>query len=84
MQQAIEENDTTGTFCHSSSILWLFIYVRACVCECKHIYALYICISLIMCSLFSYVFLWAEDGIKSSRELHNPINSYSGEVIYLI
>jgi len=37
-----------------------------------------------MCSLFSYVFLWAEDGIKSSRDLHNPINSYSGEVIYLL
>lgn len=37
-----------------------------------------------MCSLFSYIFLWAEDGIKSSRELRNPIKSYSGEIIYLI
>lgn len=81
MQQAIEENDTTGLFvthhpCYDS------LYI--CVCECTPISALYMRIYVVMCSFFSYVFLWAEDGIKSSRELHNPINSYSGEVIYLI
>lgn len=46
---------------------------------------MYACMYLIYAQIYiyvlsSYVFLWAEDGIQSSRDLHNPINSYSGEV----
>lgn len=29
-------------------------------------------------------FLWVEDEKKCGRELHNPISSFVGEVIYLI
>lgn len=67
------------------------------VCECTHIYALYMCVHICVC-IYIYThthaevcvlslhmsFLWVEDKKKCGRELHNPISSFVGEVIYLI
>lgn len=57
------------------------------MCVNVHIYGLYMyryMYTHVFCLLIFFFFLWAEDGKKGSRELHNPINSCVGEVIYLI
>lgn len=81
MQRATGENGTAGLFV-THNPYYDCLYISVCVNV--HIYVLYIYVYISLCVLSFHVFLWAEDGIKSSRELHNPINSHSGEVIYLI